>query len=109
MRAKGLLLLCTVFCTFQLGAPSLLSFREEQFRFPRVRTAAKEKDEALRRLFAEKDLSYPPQVNPSARFQEGSSLGTMDGGVTRKALFARKDIPDLRNVGKNRSKEKVCG
>ena len=33
----------------------------------------------------------------------------MDGGVTRKALFARKDIPDLRNVGKNRSKEKVWG
>ena len=62
MRAKGLLLLCTVFCTFQLAAPSLSSFREGQFRFPRVRTAAKEKDETLRRLFTQKDLSYPPRV-----------------------------------------------
>ena len=62
MRAEGLLLLCTVLCTFQIAAPSLISFREEQFRFPRVRTAAKEKDETLRRLFTQKDLSYPPRV-----------------------------------------------
>ncbi len=62
MQAKGLLLLCTVLCSFELAAPSLISFREEQFRFPRVRTAAKEKDEGLRRLFTQKDLSYPPRV-----------------------------------------------
>jgi murein L,D-transpeptidase YafK len=62
MRAKAHLRLYTVLCGLQLAAPSLISFREEQFRFPRVRTAAKEKDEALRRLFTQKDLSYPPRV-----------------------------------------------
>jgi hypothetical protein len=109
MQAKGLLLLCTVLCSFQLAAPSLISFRAEQVRFPRVRTAAEEKDEVLRRLFTQKDLSYPPRVILLRAFRKRSNLGTMDGGVARKALLARKDIPALRNVGKNRSEEKIWG
>ena len=62
MTAKAFLLLCAGLSSVQLAAPSHLSFREEQNRFPRVRTAAKEKDEILRQLFATKDLSYPPRT-----------------------------------------------
>jgi murein L,D-transpeptidase YafK len=36
------------------------SFREQQSVFPRVRVAAKEKDEVLRKRFAQKGLHYPP-------------------------------------------------
>ena len=38
------------------------SFRDQQMRYPRVRTAAKERDDALRQMFAEKKISYPPQA-----------------------------------------------
>jgi len=42
--------------------PGAVSFRDEQMRFPRVRTAAKDKDEALKLLFASKGLRYPPKA-----------------------------------------------
>jgi murein L,D-transpeptidase YafK len=38
------------------------SFREQQLKFPRVRVASKEKDAALRQLFAERNLAYPPHA-----------------------------------------------
>jgi murein L,D-transpeptidase YafK len=62
MKAQTILLLCTGLSAAQLAAPSHLSFREEQFRFPRVRTAAAEKDQTLRQLFAKQGLSYPPRT-----------------------------------------------
>lgn len=37
------------------------SFRDQQWKYPRVRTAAKEKDEVLRQRFKEKSLNYPPK------------------------------------------------
>jgi hypothetical protein len=45
-----------------LAAPSPPSFRDQQWRFPRVRTAAKEKDEAVKQLLASKRLRYPPKA-----------------------------------------------
>ena len=44
-----------------LAAPSN-TFREEQRKYPRVRAAAKEKDESLRQLFVGKNLAYPPRA-----------------------------------------------
>ncbi len=52
--------LCFVWASASIGQSG--SFREQQMRYPRVRTAAKEKDDALRQMFAEKQISYPPQA-----------------------------------------------
>jgi murein L,D-transpeptidase YafK len=38
------------------------SFREMQWKYPRVRTASKEKDEVLRQRFRAKSLTYPPRA-----------------------------------------------
>jgi murein L,D-transpeptidase YafK len=37
------------------------SFRDLQWKYPRVRTASQEKDELLRQRFKEKALAYPPR------------------------------------------------
>jgi murein L,D-transpeptidase YafK len=51
---------------FLLAVPALSeelkSFRDMQWKFPRVRTASKEKDEVLRHRFTEKGLTYPPRA-----------------------------------------------
>jgi murein L,D-transpeptidase YafK len=38
------------------------SFRDLQWKYPRVRTASKEKDEVLRRRLKEKGVAYPPHA-----------------------------------------------
>jgi len=38
------------------------SFRDLQWKFPRVRTASREKDEILRQRFKEKGIAYPPRA-----------------------------------------------
>jgi murein L,D-transpeptidase YafK len=38
------------------------TFRDQQWKYPRVRTASKEKDEVLRQRFKEKSLAYPPHA-----------------------------------------------
>jgi hypothetical protein len=55
------LFVVVVICAI-VAAPGAVSFRDEQMRFPRVRSAAKDKDEALKQLFASKGLRYPPQA-----------------------------------------------
>jgi murein L,D-transpeptidase YafK len=51
---------------FLLSIPSsseeLKSFRNLQWKYPRVRTASKEKDEVLRQRFKEKSVAYPPHA-----------------------------------------------
>lgn len=44
-----------------LAAPASVSFRDQQWKFPRVRTAAKEKDHTLKQLLGSRGLNYPPQ------------------------------------------------
>lgn len=51
-----------------------VSFREQQLRYPRVRQAAKEKDEVLRRMFNEKKLSYPPKEILFRAFKQEAQL-----------------------------------
>jgi murein L,D-transpeptidase YafK len=43
------------------SSEELKSFRDLQWKYPRVRTASKEKDEVLRQRFKEKGLAYPPR------------------------------------------------
>src|SRR6267143_4014956 len=38
------------------------SFREFQWKYPRVRTAAKEKNEVLEKWFREKGVAFPPRA-----------------------------------------------
>lgn len=51
---------------FSLAIPSSpegrQSFRDLQWKFPRVRTASREKDEVLRQRFKEKGVAYPPRA-----------------------------------------------
>jgi len=56
--ALGLLLLSAV----SSSPEELKSFRDMQWKYPRVRTASKEKDGVLRQRFREKGLAYPPRA-----------------------------------------------
>ncbi len=44
------------------SSEELKSFRDMQWKYPRVRTASNEKDEVLRQRFKEKGLAYPPRT-----------------------------------------------
>jgi murein L,D-transpeptidase YafK len=63
---------------FLLVAPTsseeLKSFRDVQWKYPRVRTASKEKDEVLRQRFKEKGLAYPPRAILLRAFKQEASL-----------------------------------
>ena len=48
--------------TLTLSAADAPSFRDQQWKFPRVRVAATEKDQSLRQLFAQKGLAYPAKA-----------------------------------------------
>jgi hypothetical protein len=62
MKPIALLPAALLFLGSVAASQQAQSFRDEQFRYPRVRLAAKEKDEALRRIFEEKKISYPPRA-----------------------------------------------
>ena len=74
MRGKLALLSFVTFCSFRLASPSNLSFREEQYRFPRVRTASVEKNELLRQSFAKRALAYPPRMVLLRAFKKEAQL-----------------------------------
>ena len=74
MRLKIGLLFLIGFCCLQLASPSGLSFREEQYRFPRVRVASNEKNDLLRQLFANKGLAYPPHIILLRAFKKEGQL-----------------------------------
>ena len=50
------------------------SFRDQQWKFPRVRTASAEKDELLRQRFLEKNLRYPPHAILLRAFKKEAAL-----------------------------------
>jgi murein L,D-transpeptidase YafK len=62
MKPTALLPVTLLFLGSVAASQQATSFRDEQFRYPRVRLAAKEKDDALRRMFEEKKISYPPRA-----------------------------------------------
>src|SRR5580704_3223913 len=75
---------------FLLGSaatpPQVSSFREQQLQFSRVRTAAKEKDDALRRMFEEKKLSYPPRAILFRAFKKEAQLELWASDEPRSAF-----------------------
>ena len=74
VRMKIALLLFFAFSCLQLASPSNLSFREEQYRFPRVRTASAERNKVLRQLSANKSLTYPPRLILLRAFKKEAQL-----------------------------------
>jgi murein L,D-transpeptidase YafK len=50
------------------------SFRDMQWKYPRVRTASREKDEVLRQRFKEKGLTYPPRAILLRAFKKEAAL-----------------------------------
>ena len=50
------------------------SFRDLQWKYPRVRTASKEKDEILSQRFKEKGLPYPPHAILLRAFKQEAVL-----------------------------------
>jgi murein L,D-transpeptidase YafK len=63
---------------FLLAIPSSAeepkSFREMQWKYPRVRTASNEKDEVLRQRFEEKGLAFPPRAILLRAFKQEAIL-----------------------------------
>jgi murein L,D-transpeptidase YafK len=50
------------------------SFRDLQWKFPRVRAASKQKDEVLRQRFKEKGVAYPPHAILLRAFKKEAQL-----------------------------------
>jgi len=73
MRFPATLLLLAV-AGLQLVVARPAAFRDEQWKFPRVRTAAKEKDQVLKQLFAGKTLKYPPEKILLRAFKKEGTL-----------------------------------
>jgi murein L,D-transpeptidase YafK len=97
MKAQTLLLLCAGLNAGQLAARSHLSFREEQFRFPRVRTAAAEKDQAFRR---KQELSYPPRTILLRAFKKERQLELWAEESQGKAYALVKTYPICATSGR---------
>jgi murein L,D-transpeptidase YafK len=62
MPSGRICLLVLASASLFLASPGDVSFRVQQQRFPRVQTAAKEKDELLKQLFVSKGVGYPPKA-----------------------------------------------
>jgi murein L,D-transpeptidase YafK len=56
------------------GAQEPKSFREMQWKYPRVRAASKKKDEVLRQRFKEKGVAYPPRAILLRAFKQEAVL-----------------------------------
>lgn len=87
MKTASFFLLGLFFLCSASRCQEAKSFREQQLQFSRVRTAAKEKDETLRVMFAEKKLDYPPQAILLRAFKKEAQLelwakGKSSGGYS---------------------------
>jgi len=75
---------------FLLAVPALSeelkSFRDMQWKFPRVRTASKEKNEVLRQRFREKRVNYPPRAILLRAFKQEGLLELWAGDGQDKPL-----------------------
>jgi murein L,D-transpeptidase YafK len=56
------------------SSEELKSFRDMQWKYQRVRTASKEKDEVLRQRFKEKGFAYPPRAILLRAFKQEALL-----------------------------------
>src|SRR5712664_2379318 len=71
------------------------SFRELQWKYPRVRTAAKEKNEVLDRWFREKGVAFPPRAILLRAFKKEALLELW----ATETLCSRSRISNLHVIG----------
>lgn len=78
MRIRAVTLVAALMLLADLGAarayPQSKTFERVQERYPRVRTAQKEKDELLRQRFREKNLAFPPRAILLRAFKKEAAL-----------------------------------
>jgi murein L,D-transpeptidase YafK len=74
MKPIPLFLVALLFLGSFATSQEVKSFRDQQFQYPRVRAAAKEKDDSLRRMFEEKKISYPPRAILLRAFKKEAQL-----------------------------------
>jgi murein L,D-transpeptidase YafK len=60
--------------TVASSSEELKSFRDLQWKYPRVRIASEEKDAVLKRRFGERDLRYPPRAILLRAFKQEGRL-----------------------------------
>jgi murein L,D-transpeptidase YafK len=72
--------------TVSLSSEELKSFRDVQWKYPRVRTASKEKDEVLRQRFKDTDLAYPPRAILLRAFKQEAQLELWAADAEDKAF-----------------------
>ncbi len=72
--------------TVSLSSEELKSFRDVQWKYPRVRTASIEKDEVLRQRFKDKDLAYPPRAILLRAFKQEAQLELWAADAEDKAF-----------------------
>ena len=72
-----------------LAAPGTSSFREQQWKFSRVRTAAKEKDEVVKQLLLSKGLSYPPKAILLRAFKKEAALELWVEGADKTYILVK--------------------
>ena len=88
---------------FLLAVPSsseeLKSFRDMQWKYPRVRTASKEKDEVLRQRFREKGLAYPPRAILLRAFKQEALLELWAADAEDKPFALVHEYPICTSSG----------
>jgi murein L,D-transpeptidase YafK len=62
MKTATIAVLFLSLLTIPCSSDELRSFRDLQWKYPRVRTASKEKDEVLQQRFKGKGITYPPRA-----------------------------------------------
>ena len=88
LAMKNLVLVLALFhvCCIPCSSEEMATFRDLQWKFPRVRVASKEKDEVLRNRFKEKGVSYPPHAVLLRAFKQEAMLELWANDAADKPL-----------------------
>ena len=84
---------------FALQRASGQTFRAEQMKFDRVRAAVAEKEPAIKRLFAEKGLTYPPKQIFIRVFKREQTVELWVSGTERETFELLKEYKVCASSG----------
>ena len=99
MKLHLIAVLSFVIMTFSCRSTAPQSFKEQQQRYPRVRTAFGEKNDALRSLFAERDIPYPPEKIFIRVFKQEKILEVWAWSTSDAVFKEVKHYPICRTSG----------
>jgi len=104
MKSIALLYVALLFLGSTAASQQVKSFRDEQFRYPRVRLAAKEKDDALRRILEEKKI--PPRAILFRAFEKEALL-ELWASENAENSYALVHLRNLRDIRRARAETKI--